>query len=159
MYTCRISALEATRTCWLPTHHFRKGQHSQTCYETWGQREAVWGWCKRHGSGAFAEMMRRKISMPAHFTYDGFDPNLFHHFSIVASRRGVYSCHWLPTNLGAFGGQVECWEAWPWAHEYVCGLAQRIKRLEEGAQAKAQETATFPFSWVFGRQASILVFT
>ena len=42
---------------------------------------------------AFAGMMRRKISMPAHFMYDGFDPNLFHHFSIVASRRGVYSCH------------------------------------------------------------------
>ncbi|GMN72894.1 hypothetical protein TIFTF001_054803, partial [Ficus carica] len=40
---------------------------------------------------AFAEMMRRKISMPAHFMYDGFDPNLFHHFSIVASRLGVYS--------------------------------------------------------------------
>ncbi|GMN30999.1 hypothetical protein TIFTF001_044537 [Ficus carica] len=40
---------------------------------------------------AFAEMMRRKISMPAHFMYDGFDPNLFQHFSIVASRLGVYT--------------------------------------------------------------------
>ena len=40
---------------------------------------------------AFADMMRRKISMPGQIMYDGFDDNLFQHFSIVASRLGVYT--------------------------------------------------------------------
>ncbi|GMN36202.1 hypothetical protein TIFTF001_005830 [Ficus carica] len=110
---------------------------------------------------AFAEMMRRKISMPAHFMYDGFDPNLFHHFSIVASRLGVYSAtdyrqilehlvaRWNVENLT--GLQSDGREA----QEHVCGLAQRIKRLEEGAQAKAQEQQPFLSA---GFLASILVF-
>ena len=35
---------------------------------------------------AFANMMKRKISMPAHLMYDGHDHNLFDHFAIVTSR-------------------------------------------------------------------------
>jgi hypothetical protein len=40
---------------------------------------------------AFADMMRKKISIPAHLMYDGHDENLFYHFANVASRIGVYT--------------------------------------------------------------------
>ncbi|EXB88328.1 Acyl-[acyl-carrier-protein] desaturase [Morus notabilis] len=106
----------------------------------------------------FADMMRRKISMPAHFMYDGCDDNLFQHFSNVASRIGVYTAtdyrqileHLVAkwnveklTGLSSDGRE---------AQDYVCGLAQRIKRLEERAQSKTQEVTPISFSWIFGRQ-------
>ncbi|KAH9308193.1 hypothetical protein KI387_036104, partial [Taxus chinensis] len=40
---------------------------------------------------AFEDMMRKKISMPAHLMYDGQDDNLFDHFSAVAQKLGVYT--------------------------------------------------------------------
>ncbi|KAE8022701.1 hypothetical protein FH972_008482 [Carpinus fangiana] len=39
----------------------------------------------------FADMMRRKILMPAHLMYDGYDENLFDHFANITSRIGVYT--------------------------------------------------------------------
>ncbi|KAL5998040.1 hypothetical protein ACLOJK_008974 [Asimina triloba] len=40
---------------------------------------------------AFADMMRKKITMPAHLVHDGQDEKLFEHFSAVAQRLGVYT--------------------------------------------------------------------
>uniref|UniRef100_A0A2N9EX63 Acyl-[acyl-carrier-protein] desaturase n=1 Tax=Fagus sylvatica TaxID=28930 RepID=A0A2N9EX63_FAGSY len=40
---------------------------------------------------AFADVMRRKISMPGHLMYDGYDQNLFVNVSTVSSRIGAYS--------------------------------------------------------------------
>ncbi|XP_059633004.1 stearoyl-[acyl-carrier-protein] 9-desaturase, chloroplastic-like [Cornus florida] len=40
---------------------------------------------------AFADMMKKKITMPAHSMYDGRDFDLFRHFSAVAQRLGVYT--------------------------------------------------------------------
>ncbi|KAL7176757.1 hypothetical protein ACSBR2_030162 [Camellia fascicularis] len=40
---------------------------------------------------SFAQMMQKKISMPAHHMYDGEDDDLFVHFSNVAQRLGVYT--------------------------------------------------------------------
>ena len=42
---------------------------------------------------AFAEIVRRKITMPAHliYIYDGYDQNLFLNFSTVATRIGDYT--------------------------------------------------------------------
>jgi acyl-[acyl-carrier-protein] desaturase len=40
---------------------------------------------------AIANMMRKKITMPAHLIYDGRDPRLFEHFFCVARRLGVYT--------------------------------------------------------------------
>ncbi|RVW84984.1 Stearoyl-[acyl-carrier-protein] 9-desaturase 6, chloroplastic [Vitis vinifera] len=37
---------------------------------------------------AIADMMRKKITMPAHLMYDGCDPRLFEHFPAVAQRLG-----------------------------------------------------------------------
>ncbi|XP_075660944.1 stearoyl-[acyl-carrier-protein] 9-desaturase, chloroplastic-like isoform X2 [Castanea sativa] len=106
---------------------------------------------------AFADMMRRKIKMPAHLMYDGHDHNLFEHFAIVASRIGVYTARdyretmellvakWKVEKLTGLTSEGRE------AQNYVCRLAQRMRRLEERAIAKAQKAPTIPFSWISGR--------
>ncbi|KAG6732819.1 hypothetical protein I3842_01G196100 [Carya illinoinensis] len=103
---------------------------------------------------AFADLMRKKILMPAHLMYDGHDHDLFHHFANVASRIGVYTgkdyreilehlvARW---NVEKLTGLSEEGRE---AQEYICGLAQRIRRLEEIALAKAQKSPTISFSWI-----------
>ncbi|XP_030938736.1 stearoyl-[acyl-carrier-protein] 9-desaturase, chloroplastic-like [Quercus lobata] len=106
---------------------------------------------------AFADMMKRKISMPAHLMYDGHDHNLFDHFAIVASRIGIYTARdyreivellvtkWKVQKLTGLTSEGRE------AQDYVCRLAQRMRRLEERAMAKAQKAPTIPFSWISGR--------
>jgi acyl-[acyl-carrier-protein] desaturase len=52
---------------------------------------------------AFADIMRRKILMPAHLMYDGYNENLFDHFANVAFRIGVYTAKDYRKNIGTFG--------------------------------------------------------
>lgn len=109
-----------------------------------------------------ADMMRKKISMPAHLMYDGQDNNLFEHYSSVAQRIGVYTAkdyadileflvaRWRVENLTGLSGEGRR------AQEFVCGLPSRIRRLEERAQARAaKKEATAPFSWIFGRELKL----
>nr|AAA61559.1 delta-9 stearoyl-acyl carrier protein desaturase precursor [Thunbergia alata] len=110
---------------------------------------------------ALADMMRKKVSMPAHLMYDGQDENLFEHFAAVAQRIGVYTAkdyadileflvgRWEVEKLTGLSGEGRN------AQEYVCGLAPRIRRLEERAQARAKQGAPVPFSWVYGREVKI----
>ncbi|CAK7322497.1 unnamed protein product [Dovyalis caffra] len=110
---------------------------------------------------AFADMMRKKISMPAYLMYDGRDDNLFEHFSAIAQRLGVYTAkdyadileflvsRWRVeklTGLSAEGNK---------ARDYVCGLPPMIRRLEERAQGKAIQGPTIPFSWIFDRKVQL----
>ncbi|CAL1362891.1 unnamed protein product [Linum trigynum] len=110
---------------------------------------------------AVAEMMRKRITMPAHLMYDGRDPKLFKHFTAVAQRLGVYTAEdyadileflvgrWgldkLEDGLDGEGRK---------AQEFVCGLAQRIRRLQERADEKAKKTEAeaVKFSWIFDRE-------
>ncbi|KAL4633699.1 hypothetical protein ACB092_04G141500 [Castanea dentata] len=106
---------------------------------------------------ALADMMRKKISMPAHLMYDGQDDNLFEHFSSVAQRLGVYTAkdyadileflvgRWNVEKLTGLSGEGHR------AQDFVCGLPPRIRRLEERAQGRAKQASIIPFSWVFGR--------
>lgn len=110
---------------------------------------------------AFADMMRKKISMPAHLMYDGCDDNLFENFSAVAQRLGVYTAkdyadileflvgRWKVEKLNGLSGDGRK------AQDYVCGLAPRIRRLEERAQGRAKQARSKPFSWIFDRQVSL----
>ncbi|XP_021278078.1 stearoyl-[acyl-carrier-protein] 9-desaturase, chloroplastic-like [Herrania umbratica] len=93
---------------------------------------------------AFAEMMRKKITMPAHLMYDDHDHNLFEHFSAVAQRLGVYTANdyadileflvdgWKVKELTGLSAEGRK------AQEYVCLLAPRIRRVEERAQARSK---------------------
>uniref|UniRef100_Q84XF8 Acyl-[acyl-carrier-protein] desaturase n=1 Tax=Tropaeolum majus TaxID=4020 RepID=Q84XF8_TROMA len=109
----------------------------------------------------FADMMKRKISMPAHLMYDGRDDNLFEHFSAVAQRLGVYTAkdyadileflvgRWKVGDLTGLSGDGRK------AQDFVCGLAPRIKKLEERAQARAKQGPRIPFSWVYDREVQL----
>ncbi|XP_042381306.1 stearoyl-[acyl-carrier-protein] 9-desaturase, chloroplastic-like isoform X1 [Zingiber officinale] len=109
----------------------------------------------------FADMMKKKISMPAHLMYDGRDSNLFEHFSAVAQRLGVYTAkdyadileflvnRWKIGDLTGLSGEGNK------AQEFVCTLASRIRRLEERAQAKAKQASTIPFSWIYDRKVQL----
>ncbi|KAK6267040.1 hypothetical protein QUC31_017877 [Theobroma cacao] len=109
---------------------------------------------------ALADMMRKKITMPAYLMYDGQDDILFHHYSAVAQRLGVYTAkdyadileflvgRWKVeklTGLSAEGYR---------AQHFVCGLPSKIRRMEEKAQtrSKAKQASSAPFSWIFHKE-------
>ncbi|GAA0157993.1 hypothetical protein LIER_15130 [Lithospermum erythrorhizon] len=110
---------------------------------------------------AFADMMRKKISMPAHLMYDGRDDKLFDNFSAVAQRLGVYTARdyadileflvgkWKVADLTGLSGDGRK------AQDYLCKLPQRIRRLEERAQSRAKEAPSIPFSWIFDRKVEL----
>ncbi|KAH7547606.1 stearoyl-[acyl-carrier-protein] 9-desaturase, chloroplastic [Ziziphus jujuba] len=110
---------------------------------------------------AFADMMRKKISMPAHLMFDGRDDSLFENFSAVAQRLGVYTAkdyadileflvgRWKVEKLNGLSGEGRK------AQDYVCGLAPRIRRLEERAAGRAKQARRIPFSWIYDREVSL----
>ncbi|KAF7150184.1 hypothetical protein RHSIM_Rhsim02G0084900 [Rhododendron simsii] len=110
---------------------------------------------------AVADMMRKKIAMPAHLMYDGRDDNLFEHFSSVAQRLNVYTAkdyadileflvgRWKVEELTGLSGEGRK------AQDYVCGLPPRIRRLEERSLSRAKEARIVPFSWIFDREVKV----
>jgi len=106
----------------------------------------------------FADMMRKKLSMPGHLMYDGQDENLFYHFANVASRIGVYTA-WdygdiLEHLVGIWGVEklTGLSSEGREAQDYVCGLARRLRRVEERALTMAIKVPTVSFSWISGRE-------
>ncbi|KAK9944077.1 hypothetical protein M0R45_009661 [Rubus argutus] len=109
---------------------------------------------------AIADMMRKKITMPAHLMYDGEDPKLFEHFAAVAQRLGVYTVHdyadileflivrWSLEKVEGLTGEGNS------AQDFVCGLAPRIRKLEERANERARkmEPHGVKFSWIFNKE-------
>ena len=110
---------------------------------------------------AFADMMKKKISMPAHLMYDGRDDNLFDHFSAVAQRLGVYTARDYADILEFLVGRWEVEKLTGLssegqkAQDYVCSLPPRIRRLEERARERAKQAPSMPFSWIFDRQVKL----
>ncbi|KAL3641531.1 Stearoyl-[acyl-carrier-protein] 9-desaturase 7, chloroplastic [Castilleja foliolosa] len=110
---------------------------------------------------AFADMMKKKISMPAHLMYDGRDDKLFDHFSVVAQRLGVYTAKdyadilehlvrkWKVKNLVGLSGEGQK------AQDYVCRLAPKIRRVEERAQERAKQAQQISFSWIYDRTVQL----
>lgn len=114
---------------------------------------------------AIADMMRKKITMPAHLMYDGQDPHLFHHFSAVAQRLGIYTAEdyadilefligrWSLEKVEGLKGEGKR------AQDFVCGLAPRIRKLQERAdeRAKKLEPRGVKFSWIFNKELALAV--
>jgi acyl-[acyl-carrier-protein] desaturase len=111
---------------------------------------------------AFGDMMRKKIAMPAHLMFDGTDPNLFDRFSMVAQRTQTYTAkdyanilehlvqRWNVEKITGLSGEGRK------AQDFVCSLAQRIRKLEERAALKARKTPqTGQFSWIFDREVQL----
>lgn len=108
---------------------------------------------------SLADMMKKKIVMPAQMMYDGVDENLFRNFSAVAQRIGAYTAkdytdimeflldRWGVEKLQGLSDEGRK------SQDYLCGLVPRFRKLEERAQTQAKQTsAGVPFSWIFGRE-------
>ncbi|OIV89247.1 hypothetical protein TanjilG_24345 [Lupinus angustifolius] len=109
---------------------------------------------------AIGDMMQKKITMPAHLMYDGEDPKLFDHFSAVAQQMGVYTANdyadileflierWRLEKLEDLKGEGKK------AQDFVCGLAPRIRRLQERADERARKMKPrgVKFSWIFNKE-------
>ncbi|KAJ8771708.1 hypothetical protein K2173_026885 [Erythroxylum novogranatense] len=112
------------------------------------------------GMLAIADMMRKKITMPAHLMYDGQDPHLFENFSAVAQRLGVYTAddyadileflieRWGLEKVEGLTGEGRD------AQDFVCGLPPRIRKLQERAdeRAKKMKPQSVKFSWMFNKE-------
>uniref|UniRef100_Q01753 Stearoyl-[acyl-carrier-protein] 9-desaturase, chloroplastic n=1 Tax=Simmondsia chinensis TaxID=3999 RepID=STAD_SIMCH len=110
---------------------------------------------------ALADMMRKKVSMPAHLMYDGKDDNLFENYSAVAQQIGVYTAkdyadilehlvnRWKVENLMGLSGEGHK------AQDFVCGLAPRIRKLGERAQSLSKPVSLVPFSWIFNKELKV----
>ena len=110
---------------------------------------------------AFADMMKKKISMPAHLMYDGRNDNLFYNFSAVGQRLGVYTAgdytdilehlvaRWKVENITGLSAEGQE------AQDYVCNLSPRIRRLGERAREMAKQAPKVPFSWIYDTQVQL----
>jgi acyl-[acyl-carrier-protein] desaturase len=102
---------------------------------------------------SFAEMMKKKITMPAHLMFDGEDLNLYAKFSKVAQRIGVYTVidyseiiddlvkHWQIAGLTGLNGAAAK------AQDYLCTLSERYQKLASRVLSDGAES----FSWIYGR--------
>ncbi|XP_042501080.1 stearoyl-[acyl-carrier-protein] 9-desaturase 6, chloroplastic-like [Macadamia integrifolia] len=110
-----------------------------------------------------ANMLRKKITMPAYLMYDGQDPCLFDHFSAVAQRIGVYT---VKDYADIIDFLVEQWKlekleglnsAACQAQDFVCRLAPRVRKLHEITQQRSHkmEPQTLRFSWIFNKEVTI----
>lgn len=105
---------------------------------------------------SFATMMKRKITMPAVAMHDGQDRRLFAKFSIVAQKLGVYTGN---DYAGIIQDLVQHWkvetlqglsDAAAEAQDYLCGLAERYRRLAERMVNGGKSS----FSWIYGREVA-----
>jgi acyl-[acyl-carrier-protein] desaturase len=102
---------------------------------------------------SFAEMMKKKITMPAHLMFDGQDRDLYVKFSRVAQRIGVYTVvdyaeiiddlvqHWQVSGLTGLTSAAEK------AQDYLCALSERYQKLASRVLADGSDS----FSWIYGR--------
>jgi acyl-[acyl-carrier-protein] desaturase len=110
------------------------------------------------GVATCGAMLRKVIAMPGRLMYDGKDPNLFDHFSVVAQRMGVYTVN---DYADIVRHLVETWNI---AGRSVTGKAARAQdflcrhaeKLDSYAEAVAERVAAEPrakFSWIHDRTA------
>jgi acyl-[acyl-carrier-protein] desaturase len=106
----------------------------------------------------FAGMLRRIIAMPGRLMYDGKDPDLFDHFSVVAQRLGVYT---VADYASVVRHLVETWQIAgrslsgkaARAQDFLCRHAERIDAQAEKANARLAAEPRVRFSWINDRPA------
>ncbi|XP_024524536.1 stearoyl-[acyl-carrier-protein] 9-desaturase 2, chloroplastic [Selaginella moellendorffii] len=117
---------------------------------------------------ALANMMQKKITMPAHLMHDGENENLFEDYKFVAQKCKVYTAYdysnimehlieaWKVGSLGGLRGEAQR------AQDYVCNLPARFQRLAERSEERFGKLGTHAlhknreFSWIFqGRDLAL----
>ena len=121
---------------------------------------------------SFQEMMKKKITMPAHLMYDGQNPNLFNDYSSVAQRCGVYTAqdyvsvmehlisYWQIENLKGLSPEAQN------AQDYVCRLPSRLQKLASRAadidsssnnnKANHSPPCMKAFSWIHNKEVALM---
>jgi acyl-[acyl-carrier-protein] desaturase len=103
-------------------------------------------------------MLRKMIAMPGRLMYDGKDPDLFDHFSVVAQRLGVYT---VQDYADIVRHVVQTWNiaARPVtgkaarAQEFLCNHAERVESLAEQISERIAAEPPVRFSWIHDRLA------
>ncbi|XP_051140086.1 stearoyl-[acyl-carrier-protein] 9-desaturase 6, chloroplastic-like [Andrographis paniculata] len=110
---------------------------------------------------AIGNMVRKRITMPAHQMTDGHDPDLFKHFAYVAQRLKVFTGHdyidnlefmigrWGLEKLEGLKGDARC------EQDFVCSLPPKLKKLMERDEKKAKDQQRLKFSWIFDKEIII----
>jgi len=110
------------------------------------------------GMQTIGKMFRRTISMPGRLMFDGKDPDLFDHFSIVAQRIGVYTVRdyagivrhlvdkWALADLQVTGKAARM-------QDYLCRHAERIEMLADEVERRIAAEPRVPFAWIHDRLA------
>ena len=103
-----------------------------------------------------AGMLRRVIAMPGRLMFDGKDPDLFDHFSVVAQRSGVYTVadyadivRHLVSTWDIAGRSVTGKAAR--AQEHLCRHAEKIDAYVGPATEKLAAEPKREFSWIYSR--------
>ncbi|KAL3503979.1 hypothetical protein ACH5RR_033820 [Cinchona calisaya] len=112
---------------------------------------------------AISEMMRKKITMPAHLMHDDEDPHLFEHFAAVAQRLGVYTANDYANILEFFIGfwnlekKQDLTPEARRAQDFVCTLPPRIRKFQERAddRAKKLKPRGVKFGWIFNKELTL----
>lgn len=103
-------------------------------------------------------MLRRIIAMPGKLMFDGKDPDLFDHFSIVAQRLGVYTVAdyaaivkhlvetWKLATLSLSGKAAR-------AQDFLCKHAERVLAKADGVAERILAEPRTRFSWIHDRLA------
>jgi acyl-[acyl-carrier-protein] desaturase len=106
---------------------------------------------------AFRKMMKTMVKMPAARMTDGEDPNIYEKFATVAQRLNVYTsrdyadiidhlvARWKLTTLGGISGEAAK------AQDFLCGLADRYRKLADRAEKRVLAEPPMKFSWIFNR--------
>jgi acyl-[acyl-carrier-protein] desaturase len=115
---------------------------------------------------SFEEMMKKKITMPAHLMFDGEDNKLFENYAAVAQRLGVYTSSdyveimehliatWKVESLTGLSSDAQR------AQDFLCNLPRRFKRLAERSQEQSRKREGPPvrksFSWIFNKEVELM---
>ncbi len=103
-------------------------------------------------------MLRRVIAMPGRLMFDGKDPDLFDHFSVVAQRMGVYT---VQDYADIVRHLVQTWEIGKRAvtgkaaraQDFLCKHAERVESHADVVAERIAAEVPVPFSWIHGRSA------
>ena len=96
--------------------------------------------------------------MPGRNMHDGRDPDLFHHFSIIAQRLNVYTVHDYAEIIGHLvrfwdiAGRSVSGDAAK-AQDYLCRKATQYERLADEYAARLESQPPIQFSWIHDRSA------
>ena len=106
---------------------------------------------------SFADMIKRKIEMPARLMFDGTEQDLFSQFAVVAQRSEVYTLrdyaevlkHLL--DFWGIASLADLQGAAAEAQDYLCGMPDHYLAKTDRIREALLGFPPKPFDWIFGR--------